>query len=529
MTRDEQHREDLAILAQGQKRRWVVLMLGFFAIALGSMVGWVRASPTTLAMIFLVAAVSNVLFAPMARVAGDSKWLVYISAVFDIAIAALVALFYGSGAMATVFLLAILPYSASSRFKTGDTLAAGAALTFLVVVNLPLSSQQPLSLSEIPSIRYFEAATLFLVGAALMRLSRRFMRRITNLRSVLANVGARAPLPAAVDSPHDELGLLGSSLHRLLNEVELVRITASQSGKEVRGFSRALADSTQTLMASAETIESTTRALANEIDEHSQSTATVGTQEGTALIGSELGAQAHLLGTESVRLAKLAASGHDLLEQASKTLVALGADIESSESAVSLLAQLSKRIEVLAQGSGRIARQTHVLALNAAIESARAGDHGGGFGVVAEQVRNLAGEAGISARDMTDLLGELRTHVESVAGTLATDDEKVKTVAHAATEASGTMDDLHRRLQRVSDLASQTGAVIRDLIDQNADLVNTLSGCAANSRAWLSKTEAGLQALSSQVQALEELNRQASKLSEVGRRLRASGQLHTND
>ncbi len=196
MTGTEQHQEDLAILAQGQKRRWVMLTAGFLVVALGLMVGWVRASPTTVAMIFLVAAGSNVFIAPMTRVAGDVKWLVFVSALVDIAIAALVALFYGSGVMATVFLLAILPYSASSRFKTGDTLAAGAALTFLLVVNLPLSPQHPRSLSEIPSIRYFEAATLFLVGAALMRLARRFMRRIIALRSVLANVEAGAPLPA---------------------------------------------------------------------------------------------------------------------------------------------------------------------------------------------------------------------------------------------------------------------------------------------------------------------------------------------
>ena len=529
MTATEQHQEDLAILAQGQKRRWVMLTVGFLVVALGLMVGWVRASPTTVAMIFLAAAGSNVFIAPMTRVARDVKWLVFGSALVDIAIAALVVLFYGSGVMATVLLLAILPYSASSRFKTGDTLAVGAALTFLLVVNLPLSPQHPQSVSEIPSIRYLEAATLFLVGAALMRLARRFMRRIIALRSVLANVEAGAPLPAAVDSPNDELGLLGSSIYRLLNEMESVRTTAHQAGEEVRAFSQALTDSTQTLMAAAETIESTSRALATEIGEYGQSTATVSAQGDTALIGAELDAQAQLLGTDSIRLAELAANGHDLLEQASKTLVALGNDIESSETTVTLLARLSKRIEGLAQGLGRIARQTHVLALNAAIESARAGDHGEGFGVVAEQVRILAGEAGISARDMTDLLGELRTQVESVAGTLATDDEKVKTVAHAATKASGTMDDLHRSLLLASDLASQTGSVIRNLIDQNTGLVATLSDSAAHNRTWLSTTEAGLQALSSQVQALGEMKQQTSKLSEVGSRLRASSHLNTND
>ncbi len=74
----------------------------------------------------------------------------------------------------------------------------------------------------------------------------------------------------------------------------------------------------------------------------------------------------------------------------------------------------SNEIGNIIQAVVRIADQTNLLALNAAIEAARAGEHGRGFAVVADEVRNLAETSEKSAREIKNVVAQIQEAVRSV-------------------------------------------------------------------------------------------------------------------
>lgn len=96
------------------------------------------------------------------------------------------------------------------------------------------------------------------------------------------------------------------------------------------------------------------------------------------------------------RAARMCGQGNELLIQSELTVGAL------------------KKIEIVLEAVKGFAFQTKMLGLNAAIESARIGDAGKGFSVVAHEIRRLAEQSAASARHIESAMNDIRTYTSSV-------------------------------------------------------------------------------------------------------------------
>ena len=127
------------------------------------------------------------------------------------------------------------------------------------------------------------------------------------------------------------------------------------------------------------------------------------------------------------------------------------------------LDESNKTISKLLESIKAIADQTNLLALNAAIEAARAGEHGRGFAVVADEVRQLANTSNSSAEEIQ---GEITKITEISNSVISKQQEVAEVVSSSVTIANETMHNLSSMANIASNSASVVNSLTQNLSSQ---------------------------------------------------------------
>lgn len=198
-----------------------------------------------------------------------------------------------------------------------------------------------------------------------------------------------------------------------------------------------------------------------------------------------------------------AKAGKKVVLQTMQSIDSLAGEVEKAAETISSLEADINNIGAIIDVIRGITEQTNLLALNAAIEAARAGEHGRGFAVVADEVRTLASRTQASTHQIEEMIERLqigareavkvmndsrekaRNSVEmaesagaaldTITAMISTMDEMSAQISSAANEQSSVAEDINRGIVEISQIADHTA----EGAQETSAAVDTLSGLSA--------------------------------------------------
>ena len=229
---------------------------------------------------------------------------------------------------------------------------------------------------------------------------------------------------------------------------------------------------TSQLASTAEETSSITEQTSDAIDQQMNETAQVASAitEMTASV-EEVSSSAAVAASTAETANNQVKSGLEAMRQTQGNIEELVSEIDRASGVIKGLEADSEKIGAILDVIQVIAEQTNLLALNAAIEAARAGEHGRGFAVVADEVRSLAAKTRSSTEEINQMIHTLQNSSKGAVEAMSSSQAKADEANIQAGETGASLNAIATSMVEINDMSVQ----IASAAEQQASVTSEIS------------------------------------------------------
>ena len=317
------------------------------------------------------------------------------------------------------------------------------------------------------------------------------IRALTETLNVLSTGDFRNTGDAKVNpNRNDEIGVMARAVTKLQDNVSTMISKVMTSAEHVAAASQQLTasadQSTTAINQVAESIVNVAGACTEQFAEVEN--ATTKAEE----LKAHMGTFSKTLQESSKEIDHTndaAVAGNKAVKNAVHEMERIETSVTASADVISQLGEESEKIGKIVDAISNIADQTNLLALNAAIEAARAGEHGRGFAVVADEVRKLAEQSQTSAKEISNLIGSIQIKSQDAVLAMQEGVANVKTGADAVDDAGKTFETISNRITAVAKGSAQMAKIVEELVKSTDVITQSVEKINVKSREVASESE----------------------------------------